>query len=394
MPRKKKDPNAEPVEQMAYRFCGIPSEQDMILELKTFGCCRYYWNRSLGDHIFLYAEIGKVPNNTPADYKDLDECSWLKEVDSLALSNVQLNLETAFSRFFDKKSGYPKFKAKKSAKKSYTTNAVYRSNEKTGETTCNIKLDEVNGTLILPKHKDPIILHMHRKIRPGGKVKSVTVTLEPDGKWYYSILIEYPKTPVQKKEPKTMIGLDMSLPKLYVDDKGQSPDFPKPYRSMEPKLAKEQRSLSRKKKGSKRYEKQRIKVAKLHAKAKHQRADFLHKLSCYLTDQYDLIAIEDLDMSAIKQGLSFGKSVSDNGWGMFVDMLEYKSDRKGKHLVKIDRWFPSSKTCCHCGHVHKELTLSDRTYLCPKCGHVMDRDQQAAVNILNEAIRMLQESAA
>lgn len=247
--------------------------------------------------------------------------------------------------------------------------------------------------LILPKHKDPVALIVHRKIRPGGKLKSVTVTLEPDGKTYYSILFAYPKTVVSKPEPKAKIGLDMSLQKLYVDNNGHSPVVPKPYRDMETKLAREQKKLSRKQEGSRRYEKQRLRVAKLHAKIKHQRQDTLHKLSCTLTDQYDLIAIENLNMSAIKRSLNFGKSASDLGWGMFVNMLTYKAERKGKWLIKVDRWFPSSKTCCHCGYIHKELALSDRTYVCPRCGHTMDRDAQAAINILNEAIRMLHDVA-
>ena len=131
---------------------------------------------------------------------------------------------------------------------------------------------------------------------------------------------------------------------------------------MESKIKREQRKLSRKEKGSKNYEKQRIKLAKQHAKAKHLRNDVLHKLSCALTDRYDLIAIEDLDMSAIKRSLRFGKSASDNGWGMFTDMLSYKAKRKGKQLVKVDRWFPSSKTCSHCGHIHKELRLSTYSF--------------------------------
>ena len=246
----------------------------------------------------------------------------------------------------------------------------------------------------MPKHKDPVQLRMHRSIRPDGKLKSVTVTMESDGKRYYSILMEYPKQELTRDlDTDNAIGLDMSLPKLYVDSNGNTPDFPKPYRTMESKIKREQRKLSRKEKGSKNYEKQRIKLAKQHAKAKHLRNDVLHKLSCALTDRYDLIAIEDLDMSAIKRSLRFGKSASDNGWGMFTDMLSYKAKRKGKQLVKVDRWFPSSKTCSHCGHIHKELRLSDRIYLCPKCGHTMDRDQQAAQNIVKEAKRMLLNAA-
>lgn len=380
-----------PCEMTAYRFFGVPSDQDAALEAKTFGCCRYLWNRMLGDHTTLYREIGSVPDNTPADYKDLDECKWLGEVDSLALANVQLNLNEAFRRFFGGTSRYPRFKSKKWAKKSYTTNAVYGKSK--GGATCNILLDEAAGTLKLPKHKDPVKLNLHRSIRAGGKLKSVTVTLEPDGKTYYTLLMEYPKPAVIKAAPMKAIGLDMSLPKFYVDSNGQSPDLPKPYREMEPKLAREQRKLARKKKGSRRYEGQRTRVAKLHAKAKHQRNDILHQLSCMLTDTYDLIAVEDLDLSALKRALKFGKSVSDNGWGMFMEMLQYKADRKGKYLVRVSRWFPSSKTCISCGHIHKELSLSDRTYVCPICGHVMDRDHQAAKNILKEAWRMLEQPA-
>ncbi len=383
--KKKSAEEIQSVEQMAYRFCGQPSRRDIIFEAKTFGCCRYIWNRLLGDHNTLYQEIGSVPDNTPADYKDLDECNWLKEVDSLALANVQLNLNRAFESFYNKSSRYPKFKSKKFSKKSYTTNAVYSSNGK-----CNIVLDTKTGTLRLPKHKDEVKLIMHREIRDGGKLKSVTVTQEPDGKFYYSILMEYPKVTVPKPDkPDKCIGLDMSLSKLYVDQNGDSPDMPRPYRTMEERLAREQRSLSRKKKGSAGYEQQRIKLAKLHAKAKHQRSDVLHKLSCELTDEYDLIGIEDLNMAEIKQSLNFGKAVSDNGWGMFVNMLQCKCERKGKYLIKVDKWFPSSKKCCHCGYVHKELKLSNRTYICPHCGHAMNRDKQAATNILEEAIRIV-----
>lgn len=218
---RKKTSN-ENCEQMAYRFYGIPSEQDATQEDKTFGCCRYLWNRMLGDHNILYSEIGEVPANTPADYKDLDECSWLNEVDSLALANVQLNLDSAFSRFFKKTSRYPKFKSKKFAKKFYTTNAVYFK-KKDGNIRCNISLDPVLGFLTLPKHKDPIQLRLHRAIRPDGKLKSVTVTMEPDGKRYYSILMEYPKQELTRNlNLDNAIGLDMSLPKLYVQHEGGS----------------------------------------------------------------------------------------------------------------------------------------------------------------------------
>ena len=382
-----KKKNCASVEMIAYKFYGVPSARDLQLELQTYGCCRKLWNLMLSDKNDYYRKYKQPLHVTPVAYKA--DYPFLKEVDSLALCNVQMHQDSAFSNFFKRNARYPVFKSKKNSRKSYTTNAVY-SKRKDGSTGCNVILDETRGILLLPKHQDPVQLKLHRSIRPNGKLKSVTVSMDPDGKCYYSILMEYPKqVPSVKIEPANSIGLDMSLPKLYVDSNGDSPDFPKPYRTVESRIAKIQRRMSHKKHGSANYEKQRQKLAKLYAKSKHQRSDMLHKLSCKLTDQYDVIGIEELDMSAMKRALRFGKSISDNGWGMFANMLQYKADRKGKKLIKIDRWFPSSKTCCACGHVHKELTLSDRTYICPVCGNVMDRDKQAAINIRNESIRML-----
>ena len=190
----------------------------------------------------------------------------------------------------------------------------------------------------------------------------------------------------------------MNITNLFVDSDGCLPayivndvvvSFRKCYRALEKRIAREQRKLSRMVKDSNNYKKQCKRIAKLHAKAKHQRNDFLHQIAVRLALAYDVISIEDLDMSAMKQALKFGKSVSDNGWGTFVTILEQKCLEYGCLLVKVSKWFPSSKTCCHCGHVHEDLKLNDRTYICPKCGHVMDRDYQAAVNIDREGLRIL-----
>ena len=255
----------------------------------------------------------------------------------------------------------------------------------------NISL--VGNLLKLPKIKGLIPLHLHRKIIPGGVLKSVTVTHEPNGKWYFSLAFEYPKpervAAIKPAQELTHIGLDMSLPRLYVDSNGEQANFSKPYRKLEARIAREQRKLSHMVKDSQNYKKQCVRIAKLHAKAKHQRDDMLHKISYRLTEQYDVISIEDLDMAAMKEALKFGKSVSDNSWGKFVRMLTYKSEWKGKHLIKVDKWFASSKTCSRCGYKHKELKLSDRMYVCPHCNSVMDRDHQAAINIDREGMRML-----
>lgn len=369
----------ENVDVLCYRFAALPTKEQIIQLNKTIGCCRYLWNRMLGDHNTLYQEIGTVPNNTPADYKNLEECLWLKEVDSLALANVQLNLNQAFQKFFNGEAKHPRFKKKKVCKDSFTTNNV----------SGNIRME--GSGIRLPK-LGILTLIRHRKVKVGGKLKSVTVCHEKDGKWYCSISFEYPKTEPVYPEPSAdmkHIGLDMSAPHLYVDSNGKLADFEKPYKKLQGKLAREQRKLSHKQKDSKNYEKQRQVVARLHAKIKHQRKDRLHKLSEHLTREYDLISIEDLDMSALKQTLNLGKSYSDNGWGMFVTMLLYKGKRNSCYIIKIDKWFPSSKTCSQCGYVHKELQLSDRTYVCPVCGNLIDRDEQAAINIDLERLRIL-----
>ena len=198
---------------------------------------------------------------------------------------------------------------------------------------------------------------------------------------------------IQKvQEPKKCIGLDMKMNGLYMDNEGHCPDMPSFFRLMEKKIGRQQRILSHMKSGSKNYNRQKQKIAKLYAKIKHQRKDYLDKLSTSLTDEYDLICLEDLNMHAISRSLSFGKSVSDNGWGMFTRMLQYKAERKGKYVIKVNRFFPSSKTCSVCGYVHKELQLSDRTYVCPECGNIMDRDYQATCNILKEELHIYQDS--
>ena len=390
-------------EYIAYRFYGEPT-QDQEDQLKNnTGACRFLWNRMRSDREYLYKEMGIVLNNTPADYKDIPELEWLNEVDSYALLNVQLDLERAYADYLSGERGKPKYKKKGVWVESYTTNKDKRCD--------NVCLD--GNRLKLPKINGTIKIQAHREIKPGGLLKSCTVTHEPNGKWFFSLLYEYPEEShdvsdrinefIETGDIGVLrhIGLDMSLPHLYVDSDGNTPsyivndivvEFQKSYRKLEKQIAREQRKLSRRKKLSNNYIKQQEKVARLHAKAKHQRRDFIEQLTARLSDNYDVISIEDLNMSAMKQSLRFGKSVSDNGWGIFVNRLADKCEAKGRFLIRVDKWFPSSKKCLHCGHIHKELKLSDRTYICPKCGHEIDRDYQAAQNIDNEGLRIFIEA--
>lgn len=384
------DPSLE-YRYQAYRFCGYPDKVQAAEMTGFIGCCRFLWNRMLADRRDFYREMGTVLKNTPADYKDIPELSWLNSCDSLALCNVQLNLERAFSEGLSGEKGMPRFKKKGLATASYKTNAQ-------GNT---IRLED--GKLKLPKITGMVRLAMHRKIREGGMLKNVTVTHEPDGKWYFSLVYAYreketlPECFHKPEGEIRAVGLDMSLPELYRDSNGELPSyevngvtvsFRKVYRKLEKKISREQRRLSKMEKDSANYRKQCRKIAKLHAKAKHQRCDFLHQTAVRLAGAYDIIGIEDLDMAAIRRSLRFGKSVSDNGWGNFLLYLEEACRKCGTLLIRVNRWFPSSKTCSVCGHVHRELTLSDRTYACPECGSAMNRDENAAVNIREEALRI------
>lgn len=358
----------------AYKFRIYPNTEQKELLAKTFGCVRFIYNKMLADKIEHYKNTGEKLNNTPAQYKK--EFEWLKEVDSLALANAQQNLQTAYNNFFRSKSvGFPKFKSKKDRHYSYTTNCVNG----------NIKLQD--GYIVLPKLK-AVKIKQHREIPQDYILKSVTVSKTPSGKYYASILFEYDKvtTPV---EPKNFVGLDFSMKELFVASDGSSACYPRYYRLALDKLAKEQRKLSKMQKDSNNRNKQRIKVAKLYEKVANQRKDFLHKLSRQITNAYDCVCIEDLNMQGMSKALNFGKSVADNSFGTFVTMLNYKLSEQGKQLIKIDKWFPSSKTCSHCGAIKDALHLNDRVYHCDVCGAVCDRDYNASINIKNEGMRLV-----
>jgi putative transposase len=216
------------------------------------------------------------------------------------------------------------------------------------------------------------------------------VSKKPSGKYYASLLYEYDFA-ITSAEVKDVVGLDFSMPELYVDSNDGVPEYPRYYRRALVKLAREQRKLSRCTKGGSNYLKQKLKVARSHEHVANRRSDFLHKQSRRITNAYDAVCIEDLNMKGLSQALNFGKSVADNGWGIFTRMLEYKLIEQGKRLVKIDKWFPSSRMCStpNCGYKNTGLDLSVREWICPICGAVHNRDINAAINIRNEGLRLL-----
>ncbi|AVX07253.1 transposase [Bacillus sp. Y-01] len=361
----------------AYKFRLYPTDEQALLIRKTFGSVRFVYNKMLAERKETYQNLKedkealkKVKHPTPAKYKK--EFEWLKEVDSLALANAQLNLDKAYKAFFKGNARFPKFKSKRH-KQSYTTNTV------------NGNIQLLDGHIKLPKLK-MVKIKQHRVIPSEYKIKSCTVSMTASGKYYVSVLTEYEKE-IERKEIEKVVGLDFAMDGLFVDSEGKKANYPKFYRQSLDKLAKEQRKLSRKKKGSSNWHKQRIRVAEIQEKVANQRKNFLHHKSKELVSAFDAIIIEDLDIKGMSQALKFGKSVADNGWGMFTSFLQYKLKEQGKQLVKINKWFPSTKTCSSCGSI-QPMPMNIRTYAC-SCGLNLDRDYNSALNIKKEGIRLL-----
>ncbi len=376
----------------AIKYRVYPTTEQSVMFAKTFGCCRKVYNLMLSDKIEGYKATGKFPTVTPAKYKK--DYLYLKEIDSLALANVQLNLQSAFKNRFSKSrkknNGFPKFKSAKHSRKSYTTN-----NQK--GTVAIID----NQYIKLPKI-GKVKAVIHRIPDDSWGVKSATISQESDGKYYISVLFEFEdiaNTYVADKN--NAIGLDYASDGLYVDNNGNVGTNHKYYRESHDKLAKLQRRLSRMQ-GSKKHEvksnnyiKQLRKVNKIHRHIANQRLDNLHQISTKIANLYDVVCVESLDMKSMSnKGFGNGKATLDNGYGMFLSMLEYKLSERNKYLVKVDKWFPSSQICHRCGEVHPEMkNLTIRTMKCD-CGLVISRDQNAAINILREGLRILNESFA
>lgn len=353
----------------AYKYRLLPTREQKVLLSKTFGCVRFIWNKMLGHCLQAYKEHGKVEYITPAYFKK--EFVWLKEVDSLALANVQLNLKRAFQNFFNEVAGFPHFKSKKHLTKNYTTN-----NQEASQA---IRIE--NSRIRLPK-LGFVRFIQHRHIKESEKIKSCTIKRTASGNYYISVLIEGISDIKQKKPlPEKVLGLDFSMTSLFVSNLGEIANYPRYFRTDEEKLHALSRNVSRKERGSNNYRKAMIKLARWHEHIANKRNDFLHKMSFQLAELYDVIIVENLNMHDMSQALNFGKSVADNGYGKFRRFLEYKLLDRGKQFIKIDKWFPSSKMCSSCGNIKQELSLSERTYECEACGISEDRDINAAKNI-------------
>ena len=357
----------------AHKYRLYPTEEQKNKINQTIGCARFIYNKMLEDKINYYNKNKKSLNNTPAQYKE--EYEFLKEVDSQALSQSHQDLKVAYNRFFNKQSNFPKFK-KKGVRDTYRSCVVNN----------NIRIEE--GFLRLPKI-GLVEMRMERQLPKGAVIKNVTVSKTKTNKYFASIQFEYEKE-VEQVQPKSYLGLDFAMSDFYVDSEGIKGNYPKFFRKSQEKLAKEQRKLSKMVKGSNNYNKQKVKVAKVYDKIANQRKDFLHKTSRKIANSYDVVCVEDLNMKAMSQTFKFGKSVHDNGWGMFVQMLRYKLEELGKYLIVADKFFPSTKQCSACLNKKDKILLSERTYKCSSCGLEIDRDLNAALNLKQYAVKSLQ----
>jgi putative transposase len=354
----------------AFQYRIYPNNEQREYFAKTFGCTRFIYNRMLHDKIEHYKVTAQSLKNTPAQYKA--EFPWLKEVDSLALANAQMNLEKAYKNFFrDKSVGFPKYKSKKDHHFSYTTN-----NQKG---TVSIE----KGFLKLPKLKSMVKIKQHRLFE--GLIKSCTISQVPSGKYFVSILVECEIEPLVTLETK--VGIDVGLKTFAVMSNGRVIENPKHLRKSEKRLAKLQRDLSRKQKGSHNRAKARIKVAKLHEKITHQRLDFLHKLSSEIISDNQAIVLEDLKITNMIQNHKLAKSISEVSWGIFRTMIEYKAQWYGREVIIAPSSYASSQLCSGCGNQSDQTKdLSCRTYVCPVCGLGIDRDYNASLNLLKLAV--------
>ena len=363
--------------QKAYKFRFYPKEDQSVILRKTIGCCRFVFNQGLELRKEMWAD-----DKTSVSYydtcqaltlwKSAPDFDFLQEVSSVPLQQSLRSLNDAFIRFFKGQNGHPKFK-----KKHHGGSATF---VKTGFTFRN-------GEIKLAKMKDPLDIRWSRRLPKGADPIKVTISLDSADRWHLSILVEENIKPLPESPHK--IGIDLGLTHFATLSNGEKIDNPRVQKSKRTILRRLQKELSRRKKGSRNWKKTRMRVARLYTFVADKRRDFLHKLSTRLVRENQTVCVEDLNVKGMMKNRRLSKAIGDVGWGDFVQMLVYKAAWYGRELVKVDRWFPSSKLCSGCHYRMKELPLRIREWECPSCGVVHDRDKNAASNILAAGLAVI-----
>ncbi|MDY7017112.1 MAG: RNA-guided endonuclease TnpB family protein [Nitrospirota bacterium] len=354
----------------AYRFRFYPTPEQKAILARTFGCARFAYNYMLRLRTDTWFErqekVGYHETSAALTaLKKQPEYAWLNEVSSVPVQQALRHLNTAFGNFFAKRAQYPTLKSKHGRQSATYAESAFKRDGK---------------ALKLAKMDEPLNIRFSRTIPKAAKVTTVTVSKDPAGRYFVSMLCD---DSVGAKAPATAkIGIDLGLTHFAILSTGEKVAAPNAFRRHEARLSVLQRRLAKKRRSSKNRAKARLKVARHHAKITDSRRDFLHKLSTRLVNENQVIAIESLAVSNMQKNRTLAKSISDAGWSEFSRQLEYKSQWYGRTLIGIESWYPSSKRCSNCGHIIKKLPLSVREWACPECGTTHDRDVNAARNVL------------
>jgi putative transposase len=358
------------VTQKAFKYRFYPTPEQESLLRRTLGCTRLVYNRALAARTEAWYErqerVGYAQTSSLlTDWKKQEELDFLNEVSCVPLQQGLRHLQTAFTNFFAGRAQYPNFKKKRNGGSAEFTKSAFKWRD---------------GQLFLAKSLEPLNIRWSRAIPQGAEPSTVTVKLSPSGRWTVSLLVDIEVEPLP--ESPNAVGIDLGITSLIALSTGEKVANPKGFKAKRAKLRKAQKALSRKQKGSNNRYKARLKVAKVHGEISDARQDFLHKLTTRLVRENQTIAVEDLAVKNLVKNRKLALSISDASWGELVRQLEYKCEWYGRTLVKIDRWFPSSKRCGNCGHIVDKLPLNIREWDCPQCGAHHDRDINAAHNIL------------